>query len=116
MTVPTIPADLHILQHALGLDAYGQGTSYRNHFVTGDGSTDHPICMDLVQQGLMVRRDGNELSGGDDVFYVTQPGKAFVKAHSPKPVALSRSKQRYERYLAEDGMRTFGAFLKGISE
>ena len=31
---------LHILQHSLGLDKYGDGNQYRNHFVTGPGSTD----------------------------------------------------------------------------
>lgn len=29
---------LNILQHSLGLDEYGRGTPYRNHFVTGEGS------------------------------------------------------------------------------
>lgn len=27
---------LHVLQHALGLDKYGQGEMYRNHFCAGE--------------------------------------------------------------------------------
>lgn len=67
----------HILQHSLGLSS---GRQYRNHFCTGPGSTDYDDCMALVEQGLMTRRAGNALSGGDDIFYVTEAGIAEAKA------------------------------------
>ena len=63
---------LHILQHSLGLDHYGAGRQYRNHFVTGEGSDDFPLCRELVAEGLMTERAGNELSGGSPVFFVTR--------------------------------------------
>lgn len=71
---------LHILQHSLGLDHFGKGRQYRNHFVTGAGTDDHSACIALVNQGLMTRRAGSELSGGYDVFHVTAAGIAHVKA------------------------------------
>jgi len=67
----------HILRHSLGLN-YGR-EMYRNHFVTGEGSTDYPDCMALVKMGLMTRRAGSELTGGDDVFFVTDEGKKAAR-------------------------------------
>lgn len=67
---------LGILRHSLGLKADGSGQPYRNHFVTGPGSDDYDACMALVDAGHMTRRAGNALSGGDDIFYVTDAGRA----------------------------------------
>lgn len=103
---------LHILQHSLGVDRYGQGRQYRNHFVTDEGSSDYQHCMALVEAGLMTRRPGNALSGGDDIFIVTRAGIDFVSANSPKPPRLTRSQQRYENWLREDGNMRFGEWLK----
>jgi hypothetical protein len=103
---------LHILQHSLGLDEYGRGTFYRNHFVTGEGSKDHADCMQLVTDGFMTVRRGNELSGGDDVFRVTDAGKAAVAEHSPSQPKLTRSQQNYQDYLNYDGSLSFIEFLK----
>lgn len=69
-------AELQILRHSLGLRDDGSGRAYRNHFVTGEGSTDYPHCMSLVEQGFMVRKRGSPLSGGDDIFHVTDSGRA----------------------------------------
>lgn len=82
---------LHILQHSLGLDGYGRGTMYRNSFVTGAGSTDHPACMALVAKGFMTRRANVELFGGDDIFTVTEAGKRAVVAESPDEPASKPS-------------------------
>jgi hypothetical protein len=112
MNRPTQAAGLHILQHALGMDVYGRGTGYRNHFVTGASSVDHTTCMDLVQMGLMTCRDGNAISGGDDIFYVTPAGKVYVQEHSAKPPKLTRSQKRYESYLAADSDMSFGEWMK----
>jgi hypothetical protein len=98
---------LHILQHALGLDEYGRGTMYRSHFVTGEGSKDHADCMALVEAGYMGVRKNHPLAGGDDGFWVTEAGKLAAVANSPAPPKLSRSKQRYLDYLAADCSMTF---------
>lgn len=103
---------LHILQHSLGLDQYGRGTFYRNHFVTGEGSKDHADCMALVAAGFMTVRSGNELSGGSDVFRVTDAGKAAVAEHSPSPPKLTRSQQNYQDWLNYDGSLSFIEYVK----
>lgn len=64
------PRQREILRHAVGWPKM-----YRNHFVTGEGSTDYPDCMALVEAGLMERRGSSELSGGDYVFTVTEAGE-----------------------------------------
>lgn len=106
---------LHILQHSLGVDQFGRGKQYRNHFVTGEGSVDHPACLALVRDGLMTRREGGILTGGDDVFFVTEAGKEFVRANSPKPSAKQLAKDRYGRFLDMSDVMpdlTFRAFLE----
>lgn len=103
---------LHILQHSLGLDQFGRGRQYRNYFVTGEGSDDFPVCMALVEQGLMTRRPGTSITGWDDLFTVTSAGIKYVADNSPAPPKLTRSQQRYEDFLAEDGSLTFGEWLK----
>lgn len=102
---------LHILQHSLGVDGFGQGRQYRNHFVTGEGSDDFPHCMALVERGLMTHREGNALTGGDDLFCVTDAGKAFVAEHSPKPPRLTRSQKRYRDYLKADSGGSFAEWI-----
>jgi len=42
---------LQILQHSLGLDEYGQGEMYRNHFCAG--GDDEGTCRALVALGYM---------------------------------------------------------------
>lgn len=104
---------LHILQHSLGVDEFGQGNQYRNRFVTGAGSDDYDDCIELVSSGLMTRRDGETLPfGGMDLFHVTDAGKAFVAEHSPKPPKLTASQKRYRAWLDADGGLPFGEFLK----
>lgn len=113
MSAPKLTQEhLHILQHALGLDEHGQGNSYRNYFVTGDGSTDYPRCRELVGMGLMRQTIGNSITGGDDVFRVTDAGRAYVAEHSPAPPKLTRSQLRYEAFLDADCGLTFGEWLK----
>jgi hypothetical protein len=103
---------LHILQHSLGLDQYGHGNWHRNYFVTGPGSADCPACVALVKQGLMTQTHGNSITGGDDVFRVTDAGKRHVTEHSPKPPKLTRSQKRYEAFLREDSGLRFGEWLR----
>jgi hypothetical protein len=105
-------AKLHILQHSLGVDEFGRGRQYRNHFVTGEGSIDHPHCMALVEMGLMTKHAGSALTGGDDLFHVTEAGRRYVVEHSPAPPKLSRSKSRYREYLEADSSYSLGDWLK----
>jgi hypothetical protein len=68
----------HILRHALGLERGSR--EYRNHFVTGPGSSDYANCEDLVGAGLMTKRPGHALSGGDPVYTVTEAGKMAARS------------------------------------
>lgn len=103
---------LHVLQHALGLDCYGEGRSYRNCFVTGPGSTDHAVCLELVASGLMTRSAGSMISGGMDVFSVTSAGRDHVRNTSPMPPRRTRAQLRYARYLDADSNLPFGEWLR----
>lgn len=94
------PKQLHILQHSLGLDDYGRGSFYRNHYVAGPGHHSFDDCRALVASGLMTERLPTALTGGDSSFHVTEAGKVAVATQSPPPPKLSRSQQRYQRYLA----------------
>lgn len=109
-------AQLQILQHSLGVDQYGQGDQYRNHFVTGEGSADHADCMALVMSGFMSVQRNHSLSGGDDLFRVTDSGKKYVVEYSPMPAKLSRAKRRYWEYLqcADLFQGGFGEYLRRI--
>lgn len=102
---------LHILQHSLGVDKYGEGAQHRNHFVTGPGSADYSICQGLVQLGLMrIRSMSKALTGGDDCFVVTPQGVDYVALNSPaKPPEpkLTRSKKNYRDYLRSECSESF---------
>jgi hypothetical protein len=110
-TKGAIMSKLHILQHSLGLNEYGQGNQYRNHFVTGEGSKDYPACKELVAEGLMTERAGSAISGGDSIFHVTAEGIDYVSINSPKPPKLTQSQQRYMDYLHADTSASFAEWL-----
>lgn len=107
---------LHILQHSLGLDEYGRGAFYRNHFVTGEGSADHANCLALVEVGYMGVRKRHPLAGGDDAFWATEAGKRAAREHSPSPPKLTRGQQRYQAWLDYDGSMSFIEYLKWKSQ
>jgi hypothetical protein len=69
-------AERENIEHSLGLRAHEpkRKKSHRNHFVTGEGSTDWPVMMALVEKGFAKRRRGTPMSGGDDVFFITDAG------------------------------------------
>jgi hypothetical protein len=105
---------LHILQHSLGVDAHGRGRQYRNHFVTGPGSSDHGDCCVLAELGLMTRRKVSALSGGDYIFTVTPKGVEYVALNSPAPPPepkLTRSQKRYREWLDADPGYSFAEWL-----
>lgn len=105
---------LHILQHSLGVDKYGQGDQYRNHFCTGPGSTDYPTCREAVDAGLMVERENVAMYGGDSVFFVTPKGIDYVALNSPVPSPepkLTRSQRRYREWLEADSGHSFAEWI-----
>lgn len=70
---------LHVLQHALGRDEYGQRKKhltedYRNHYVAGVGHHSRHLCDEAVRLGLMEPNPESDLSGGDKWFHVTDAG------------------------------------------
>lgn len=103
---------LRILQHALGVDKYGEGRQYRNHFATGPGGSDFAICTELVSDGLMLNRGSSVLSGGSDCFVVTPKGVDFVALNSPAKPRLTRSQQNYQDFLDADCGFTFGEWMR----
>lgn len=108
-----LAATLHLLQHSLGVDQYGRGDQYRSHFVTGEGSDDHPTCVAAVTAGLMeCRRARYEPYGGMDVFVVTDAGRAYVAEHSPPAPKLTRSQRSYQDWLDADSSLSFIDWLK----
>lgn len=68
------PEQMHILHHSLGITSK-RSKSYRNHFVTGPGSKDYDNCVALVSMGYMTQRSGTPLTGGNDLFQVTDAGR-----------------------------------------
>lgn len=102
---------LHVLQHSLGLDQYGRGQMYRNHFCAG--GDDEGICRSLVDLGYMYVFRPNASPYPYYNCAVTEAGKAAVLAESPKPPKLTRSQKRYREYLnwADAWGGTFRQFL-----
>ena len=99
---------LHILQHALGVDSYGLGEQYRNHYVGGVDD-----CRPLVALGYMEECKPPAIYGEDTCFIVTKKGKEAVTNESPKPPKVTRSQQRMRDYrdFADAFDCTFKDFL-----
>lgn len=106
------PQHLHILQHSLGVDQYGNGNQYRNHFCTGPGSDDFGACNELCALGFMRDRGPQTLTGGDHYFTVTVAGIAAMMIHSPESPKVTRAKQRYQDYLNADTGISFAEWIK----
>lgn len=108
--------DLHLLQHSLGVDKYGQGRRYRNHFVTGPDSDDFAGCRRLVDAGLMIDHGTSDISGGMHTFTVTAAGGKYVTVNSPAPPKITRSQKRYRDFLQADCGMTFFEYLKATMQ
>lgn len=100
---------LQILQHSLGVDQYGQGSMYRNHFCAGGKDVDK--CRELVSMGFMIERNSSELTGGDVPFFVCAEGKQAVLDLSPKPPKVPKAKRRYRLYRQSESDQTFFEWL-----
>ncbi|MHA7870700.1 MAG: hypothetical protein ACX93U_24845 [Salipiger thiooxidans] len=86
------PEQRDLARHALGLDGRRK-RSYRNHFVTGPGASDHAAWMAMRDAGLAWRRKGsNLLTSGYDLFGLTlqgaraalEPGETLCSEDFPK--------------------------------
>jgi hypothetical protein len=104
--------ELQILQHSLGLDQYGQGKSYRSHFVTGPESKDFETCRALCKRGFMRDFGPRESMGGMHLFNATEEGAIAVRRESPAPPKLTPSQLRYRRFLEADFGYSFIEWLK----
>jgi hypothetical protein len=104
------PEQLQILQHALGLDEYGRGEMYRNHFCAGDD--DEPICRALVEMGYMRVFRPNAPPYPYYNCTVTEAGKEAVRRESPEPPKLTRAQRRYRRFLEADSDLSFMEWLR----
>lgn len=67
------PRQIELARHALGLPNQTR-RSYRNHFIAGPGHSDFDEWVAMVAEGEARRRAGSQLSGGDDVFWLTENG------------------------------------------
>lgn len=106
------PEQLHILQHSLGLDKYGQGSRYRNRYVVGPDCDGFTECQALVKVGYMFDHGAQSMCGGMHCFEVTAAGMDEVSIQSPKPPKVSKSKQRYQDFLKSDCGEGFGEWLR----
>jgi hypothetical protein len=100
---------LEILQHSLGVDEYGQGTMYRNHFCAGED--DEAVCRELVALGYMQQHPTTKWLPYFNCS-VTNEGKVAVLRESPKPPKLTRSQQKYRAFLKADTDMTFKEWLQ----
>ena len=113
MTAPMTARQLEILQHALGVNQYGETpkgfTPYtRNYFDAG--ASDEPTCRELVAMGYMVQLATTEVYSGFNCK-VTPKGTLAMITESPKPPKLSRSKLRYLAWLDADCGMTFKEWI-----
>ncbi len=104
------PSLLHILQHTLGVDEYGQGRQYRNHYVAG--GDDVRLCRELAALGYMKERPATVISGGDPWFCVTPAGVDAVALFSP-PAPPPKKRTQWNEYIDYDSCDSFGEFLLG---
>lgn len=80
------PRQIELARHALGLPHHSR-TSWRNHFVTGEGGVNHAAWSMMVSEGDALRRKGSVLTGCDDLFLLTRQGaeKALKKGEKLDP-------------------------------
>ncbi|MBK3780056.1 hypothetical protein G3A43_07285 [Paraburkholderia aspalathi] len=97
---PEMEGLIKVLQHSLGLNEFGEGRQYRNHFVAG--GRDIAVCQKAVALGHMQEHPASVITGGSAWFSVTPAGINYVALNSPKrtpaPI-LTRSQKRYRRFL-----------------
>lgn len=111
MNLALHPELLHILQHSLGVDKYGEGEQYRNRFVTSPDCEDGQLCLELVGLGFMRDHGPHALADGMHCYTVTPAGVDAVAVQSPARPKISRSKRRYQDWLRADTGHSFAAWI-----
>lgn len=105
----TEPA-IHVLLHATGWSTavHAAEGGYRSHYCAGPDAV--PACEELVAAGLAVRRDVSWVP--DATYLVNETGQAIARgiAEKRRP-RLTRSQERYRRFLRLDSGLTFREFL-----
>lgn len=97
------PEQTDVLLHTLGITEPGS-RSTRNLFVTGKNDPYVADMEALVAAGLMREtRAPGFLPEGGRVFRATDAGLAHALSIQPKPPKLTRSQQRYRRWLEGPG-------------
>ena len=104
------PHLLHILQHSLGVDEYGQGRQYRNRYIPG--GDDVARCEELASKGFMKEHLGRAITGGDPWFSVTDRGIEAVALFSP-PAPPPKKSSEFSAYLRSESCDRFGEWLLG---
>lgn len=104
------PKQLSVLQHALGVDLYSQGTVCRNYFAAG--ALDEVICRELLVLGFMEQCAPNSCRRAP-YFFVTNEGISAMRRESPAPPHVSPVRKRYLEYLrfADACTCSFGEWL-----
>ena len=104
---------LQIIQHSLGVDEYGRiprgfDDYTRNYFCAG--GDDETVCRELIAMGYMRQHQATALLPYFNCS-VTEAGIRAMRSESPKPPKLSRSQQRYRRFLEADSGLSFREWL-----
>ena len=102
---------LDVLQHSLGVDQFGQGQQYRNHFCAG--GADEDVCRELIALGFMKQHRTTELFPYFNCS-VTEAGRCAMAEASPKPPKppkLTRAQLRYRQFLNADCGVSFKEWL-----
>lgn len=113
------PEQLHILQHSLGRDKYGQADktysgpdyplgSYRNRYIC-DPNDDVTA---LVAAGYMKDHGPQGDMSGMHFYAVTEAGFRAMICASPQAPKLTRGQRMYRDFLSFDGSMKFGEYLK----
>lgn len=103
------PEHLEILQHSLGVNEFGLGEQFRNHYCAG--GDDVAVCRELVALGFMVEREAMSWVPYP-TFSVTGKGKSAMVDASPKPPVSTRAQRRYRAFLNCGFGLSFGEWLK----
>lgn len=103
------PSDrqLEVLHHTLGVTPERR-EPYRNHYVAGAGHHSQHILLELVAAGFMTEAPAPRfLADGDQVYRVTDVGRALALDLLPAPPKRSR----YDEYLHSEYSESFAEWL-----
>ncbi len=91
-------------------------TSSTGRYLTGDGSRDYAVCIELAALGWLRDHGPQTLTNGDHYYTTTPSGRQALNEHRaalPQPKPLTKSQRRYRRYLSVgDCFRSFRHFLE----